>query len=97
MDFFNGDKQKLQKPANTFGTKAESKVEYDNVKFCQLLGQKALPSLGIYGKYLQSQTSKQILTCDILGFEYQWLYLTGAFRREFSGIDDLKTIRQALP
>ena len=32
-----------------------------------------------------------------VGFEYQWLYPTGLFRREFQSTKDLKFVRQHLP
>lgn len=32
-----------------------------------------------------------------LGFEYQWLYPTGIFRREFQSTKDLKFLRQHFP
>lgn len=32
-----------------------------------------------------------------VGYEYQWLYPTGLFRREFQSTKDLKFVRQHLP
>ena len=41
----------LEEPDQTYGIKVDDNLEFDKISYCDLLGQKSIPYLGIYGTY----------------------------------------------
>ena len=64
----------LNKPMNTFGTQVKSDNLYEKIPLCKVLGQKAVPNFGIYGK----ENAK--LMKNLIGYDYQWIYPTASFK-----------------
>ena len=83
----------LEEPDQTYGIKVDDNLEFDKIPYCDLLGQKSIPFLGIYGTYYSFFS----WWCLNAGYDYQWLYPTAIFRREFSSEEEFAMLRKELP
>jgi hypothetical protein len=78
----------LNKPNDNHGVKIDTKLEFDRIRFCELLGQKTVPHFGIYGNTIYTlptlfYPNYGSINITFIGYEYQWIYPTALFRREF--------------